>query len=86
MKIPLLLRPKIRGRVMLRDNNPLHKALIFPNFFDHNYDLETVVKGVKKAIELSETNAFKKFGSELHDIPVPGCENLGLSLMNTGDA
>jgi len=79
MKIPLLLRPKIRGRVMLRDNNPFHKALIFPNYFDHNYDLETVVKGVKKAVELSETKAFKKYGSLLHDISVPGCENLAFN-------
>lgn len=74
MIIPLLLRPKSRGRVKLRDNNPLHKALISPNYFDDNYDLETLLKGVKKAVELSETNAFKKFGSKLHDIPVPGCE------------
>jgi choline dehydrogenase len=74
MIIPLLLRPKSRGRVKLRDNDPFHKALIFPNYFDHNYDLETLLKGVKKAVELSGTNAFKKFGSKLHDIPVPGCE------------
>jgi len=76
MIIPLLLKPKRRRRVMLRDNNTLHKALLFPNFFYHNYDLETVVKGVKGAVQLSETNAFKKFGSELHDIPVAGCEYL----------
>jgi choline dehydrogenase len=74
MIIPLLLRPKSRGRVKLRDNDPFHKALISPNYFDHNYDLETLLKGVKKAVELSETNALKKFGSKLHDIPVPGCE------------
>jgi len=74
MIIPLLLRPKSRGRVKLRDNDPFHKALIFPNYFDHNYDLKALLKGVKKAVELSETNAFKKFGSKLHDIPVPGCE------------
>jgi choline dehydrogenase len=37
--------------------------------------LETLLKGVKKAVELSETNAFKKFGSKLHDIPVPGCQS-----------
>ena len=79
MIIPILLRPKSRGRVMLRSNDPFHKVLIFPNYFDHNYDLETLLKGVKKTIELSETNAFKKFGSKLHDIPVPGCENFAFN-------
>jgi len=74
MIIPFLLRPKSRGRVMLRDKNPFHKPILFPNYFDHNYDLETLLKGLKKAVELSETNAFQKYGSKLHAIPVPGCE------------
>jgi choline dehydrogenase len=75
MIIPLLLRPKSTGRVKLRDNNPFHKPLIIPNYFEHMYDLETLLKGVKMAVELSETDAFKKFGSKLHDIPVPGCQS-----------
>ena len=74
MIIPFLLRPKSRGRVMLRDKNPFHKPILFPNYFDHNYDLETLLKGLKKAVELSKTNAFQKYGSKLHATPVPGCE------------
>ncbi|GFG34276.1 hypothetical protein Cfor_00519 [Coptotermes formosanus] len=75
MIIPIILRPKSKGRVKLRDNNPFHKPLIFPNYFDYTYDMEILLKGVKKAVELSETNAFKKFGSKLHDTPVPGCQS-----------
>jgi choline dehydrogenase len=78
MLVPIILRPKSRGRVKLSDNNPFHKPLIFPNFFEHTYDLEVLLKGVKKAVELSETNAFKKFGSKFHDTPVPGCESFVL--------
>jgi choline dehydrogenase len=74
MIIPFILRPKSKGRVKLRDKNPFHKPLIIPNYFEFMYDLETLLKGVKRTVELSETNAFKKFGSKLHDIPVPGCQ------------
>lgn len=74
MIIPTLLRPKSRGRIMLKDNKPLNKPLIFHNYLQDSDDLETLLKGVKLSVDLSETEAFQKFGSKLHDIPVPGCE------------
>lgn len=58
---------------MLKDNNPFHKPLIYDNYLQYPEDLETLLKGVKKIVDLGETKAFKKFGSTLHDIPVPGC-------------
>jgi len=73
MIFPILLRPKSRGRVMLKDNNPFHKPLIYHNYLQYPEDLETLLKGVKKIVDLGETKAFKKFGSTLHDVPVPGC-------------
>jgi choline dehydrogenase len=75
MIIPTLLAPKSKGRIMLKDNKPLHKPLIFHNYLEYSDDLEILLKGVKLSVELGETKAFQKFGSKLHDIPVPGCEN-----------
>jgi choline dehydrogenase len=74
MIIPTLLAPKSRGRIMLKSNKPLHKPLIFHNFLEYSDDLETLLKGIKLSVELSETKAFQKFDSKLHSIPVPGCE------------
>jgi choline dehydrogenase len=71
--LPILLRPRSRGKVMLKDRNPLHKPLIYHNYFQYPEDLENLLKGVKKVLELGEKKAFKKFGSKLHAIPVPGC-------------
>ncbi|KDR14870.1 L-sorbose 1-dehydrogenase [Zootermopsis nevadensis] len=51
MIIPILVRPRSRGRVMLSDNNPLHKLLIDTNFLEYPEDSETSLKGVKKALE-----------------------------------
>lgn len=51
MIIPILVRPRSRGRVMLSDNNPLHKLLIDTNFLEYPEDSETSLKGIKKALE-----------------------------------
>lgn len=74
MVLPILMRPKSKGRVMLKDKNPFHKPLIDSNYFQYDEDLDTMVGGVKKTVELSETKGFKKFGTKLHDIPIPGCK------------
>jgi choline dehydrogenase-like flavoprotein len=74
MIIPTLLAPKSTGRIMLKDNKPLHKPLIFHNYLEYSDDLEVLLKGVKLSVQLSETKTFQKFGSKLHAIPVPGCE------------
>lgn len=43
MILPLLMRPKSRGRILLRDKNPLSHPLIYPNYFAHPRDLEIMV-------------------------------------------
>jgi choline dehydrogenase len=74
--VPLTLKPKSRGRIMLKSSNPFHKPLIYYDFFEDPSDLETQLIGVKKILELSKTKAFQKYGSRLHDNPIPGCEHL----------
>ncbi|GLH01009.1 Glucose dehydrogenase [acceptor] [Gryllus bimaculatus] len=76
MVLPMLMRPKSKGRIMLKSANPTDKPLIFPNYFAHQEDLDLIVKGIKKTIELNELAPFKKFNSKLHDIPIPGCKHL----------
>ncbi|CAH1107823.1 unnamed protein product [Psylliodes chrysocephalus] len=71
--MPLLLRPKSRGWVRLRNKSPFSPPLINANYFDDPFDIKTLVEGAKIAINISETHAFKKFGSRLHSIPFPNC-------------
>jgi choline dehydrogenase len=77
MVLPMLMRPKSKGRIMLKDRNPFHKPLINPNYFQYDEDLDTMVEGIKKTIELSKTKGFQKFGTKLHDIPIPDCKKHG---------
>lgn len=43
--ITLLLKPRSRGRIMLKDKNPNSKVLIYPNYFDDPQDLKVMVSG-----------------------------------------
>lgn len=73
MVLPMLMRPKSKGRIMLRDSNPLSKPLIYPNYYAYQEDVATMIGGIKKTIELGKTKGFQKLGSRIHDIPIPGC-------------
>ncbi|KAG7204861.1 hypothetical protein KM043_005261 [Ampulex compressa] len=74
--IPMLLRPKSKGVIMLRSANPFDHPLIYPNYFKEPEDMATLVEGVKIAVALSRTAAFKRFGSELHTKDFPNCRHI----------
>lgn len=74
--VPLTLKPKSRGRIKLKSSNPFQKPLIYYDIFEDPQDLETQLLGIKKIIDLSNTKAFQKYGSRLHNYPVPYCKHL----------
>jgi len=74
--IPLLLRPKSRGTVRLRNSNPFYKPIINANYFSDPMDIATLVEGAKLAVKISEAKVFQQFGSRLHRIKLPGCKHL----------
>ncbi|CAH2093792.1 unnamed protein product [Euphydryas editha] len=74
MVFPMLLLPRSSGRIALRSKNPYEKPRIYANYFtDGGHDERIILYGIRKAIQLSNTKAFQKFGSKLHDIPIPQC-------------
>lgn len=74
MVFPMLLLPKSRGRISLRSSNPYDKPIIDANYFtDGGHDENIILYGIRKTIQLSRTRAFQKYGSKLHDIPIPQC-------------
>jgi choline dehydrogenase len=74
--VPLTLKPKSRGRIKLKSSDPFKNPLIYYDIFEDPQDLELQLLGVKKIMELSNTEAFKKYGSTLLDYPIPGCKHL----------
>ena len=45
--VPIILRPRSRGRVKLRSKDPFHAPLLYANYFEDDYDLQVIVEGVK---------------------------------------
>lgn len=45
--VPIILRPRSRGRVKLRSKDPFHAPVLYANYFDDKYDLHVLVEGVK---------------------------------------
>lgn len=74
--LPLLLRPKSSGWVRLRSKNPMHKPIIEPNYFAHREDINTLIEGIRIAINISAQPAMQRFGSQPHKIPFPACRHL----------
>ena len=57
----VLMRPKSRGRVRLKDANPLHWPVIETNYFHDEHDVEVMVEGIKKVIFCDAVQETKLF-------------------------
>ncbi|KAL5273295.1 hypothetical protein ACFFRR_000204 [Megaselia abdita] len=68
----LTLRPKSKGSVQLRSSDYRKPPFIYPNFFDHEYDRETLLQGMKIQASFEESEAFKKAGVEIINLGICG--------------
>lgn len=74
--VPVLLQPKSRGRVTLKSSDPFDRPIFETNYYDHEDDLRTMVRGIRKAIEVASTKAFKRFNATLLPVAFPGCKHV----------
>ncbi|XP_046662900.1 glucose dehydrogenase [FAD, quinone]-like [Homalodisca vitripennis] len=70
---PSLLRPKSRGRILLRSLEPEDKPLIYPGYFTVEQDILDLIEGVKFVTELTKTKALKNFGARVERLDIPAC-------------
>ncbi len=66
-------RPKSRGSVTLRSNNPADMPIVDPNSFAEPYDLERHIDAIKITQEVGHSRAMQKFVSAEH-FPGPVCK------------
>ncbi|KAJ8958507.1 hypothetical protein NQ318_002301 [Aromia moschata] len=74
---PVLLHPKSVGYVKLNSTDPHDPPLIDPRYFSDpdNCDMRTMIGGIREAEKLINTTAFRKYGAELHKVPMKGCDH-----------
>lgn len=65
-----LLQPRSRGFVDLRSNNPFEAPIIQPFYLKEEADRKTLLKGIRKALEVMENNAFLAYRKETY-FPAP---------------
>ncbi|CAG7785181.1 unnamed protein product [Allacma fusca] len=68
---------KTRGDVKLRSDSPFDKVDIDPKYFSDPDDMKIMLEGVKFALQIGETEAFRKIGARLTTSIFPGCEKFG---------
>ncbi|XP_055604796.1 glucose dehydrogenase [FAD, quinone]-like [Uranotaenia lowii] len=69
----VLLHPKSKGYIELKSDNPFQWPRFVTNYLKEDEDVETMLKGIKRAIEILQTPAMKNCGAKLHKVPIPFC-------------
>lgn len=64
--LPTLLKPRSRGWISIRSKNPLDSPIIQPNYLAESADLQQLIRGVRKAYEIMQAQAFDKCRKELY--------------------
>ncbi|KAJ8931346.1 hypothetical protein NQ314_015755 [Rhamnusium bicolor] len=75
--LPILLNPKSRGRILLRNKDPTEKPVIYSGYFtdENEEDLELMLEGIRFTEKLLKTEALAKHNPEIVQINFPQCEN-----------
>lgn len=68
--IPIVLHPKSRGQVSLKDD----VILINPQYLTHEDDVELLVTGIRILEQLIDMPSMKRLGAEINPKSFPGCE------------
>ncbi|KOB64574.1 GMCbeta2 [Operophtera brumata] len=71
----VLLKPKSRGKIILKSKNPMDKPLIYANYFDNLDDMKTVIRGIRQfSLKLGETKALKEARFKLDWLEIDACK------------
>ncbi|XP_047987455.1 glucose dehydrogenase [FAD, quinone]-like [Leguminivora glycinivorella] len=73
--VPMLLQPKSKGYLELRDTNPFSHPIMHGNYLSDPRDLATLREAVKTVIQIGESEPFRKYGAQLHLAYYSQCKN-----------
>ncbi|KAJ0173025.1 hypothetical protein K1T71_011201 [Dendrolimus kikuchii] len=71
-----LLKPKSRGKILLKSKNPFDHPLIYANYFDNVEDMPIIIKSFQDyVLKFGDTKSFKDFGFKLIWIDLEACKS-----------
>lgn len=68
-----MYRPRSRGTVRLRSQNPFDAPLIDPNYYGDVHDLAVAVDTMSAGMEMMEQPFFRQYG-RIYPRAIPGCQ------------
>lgn len=71
--VPVLLQPKSKGFLELRDTNPYSHPKIYGNYLTDAQDMAALIEGIKSVIRLGESDSFRKYNAQLYLPEYPSC-------------
>ncbi|KAJ2949389.1 hypothetical protein O0L34_g15302 [Tuta absoluta] len=66
MFLATCLKPKSRGTVTLRDSSISIQPVVDPNYLHYTWDVKCIMKALRRAERLIETEPFKNIGARIH--------------------
>ena len=66
-------RPRFRGEVKLKSNDPFDHPSMNPRYLSHKEDLQELVRGVRFWEKIMQTPTFKSLGVMLEDTKISAC-------------
>lgn len=73
--LPIILHQKSRGHIILRSKDPFDYPVIDPNYLTDKDDLDVFVEAMKLGMQIIETDAFKKIGSDKNYMRIDLCKD-----------
>lgn len=70
------LRPKSRGRITLRSNDPLDPPYIWSNDLGTEEDVQRLIQGIRHIEKLVNTTTLQRYGMTPVNVSIPACANL----------
>lgn len=72
---PLLLRPRSRGRVLLKSKDPFAHPKIYPRYLNDREDVETAIRAVRFTEKMLKTEAMRHHEPEMLKVRYNECSN-----------
>lgn len=74
--VPVLLHPESKGELLLKNRDPFSWPKFYGNYYTKDIDVKRMIEGIREAIRLAETNAFKIHSPKLNEAKFPKCRYL----------
>ncbi|XP_039446176.1 glucose dehydrogenase [FAD, quinone]-like [Culex pipiens pallens] len=75
----MLLHPKSRGYMKLRNANPFNNPKIYTNQLLEEDDVETLLEGIKEAVRISKSPSMQRYDARVLGTPLPNCQQFALT-------